>query len=174
MGTPDDKIREFIIARKGEVEGLEDVLGFLNGRSSDLKHNVESIQKSSVSILAALDRINIAIDSQLLRVDTASGETLVQQLLDAIAEIRRAVRAEEQATVREFGFAYGSLNTVNETFKTLNEKLESAKTAVKNQKDLLDRSVEGDHKARDVGERPISLKEQRKFEEIVSNEEKSE
>ena len=171
MSTSEEKIREFIVAREGEIEGLENFLGHISERHSGANGNVERVQMTSTAILAALDRINVAIDSQLLKIDSTNSETLVQQLLDLIAAVRRAVRTEEQTATREFGFVYGTLNMTSETGKTLSEKISSAKSSIANQKELLKRAESGDISERTVGERPVSLKDQRKFDEIVNSEE---
>ena len=173
MSASEDKIKDFVIARSGEIEGLESVLKHLSERSQDFQNNTVRVQSSSKSILSTLDRLNVALDTQLLRVDTSSPETLVQQLLDVLVEVRRAIRLEEQTAVREFGFVYGALNTNNEIVNTLNEKIESARASVNNQKELLQRAEVGDPSRRPTGTRPIPLKDERKFDEIVNTGETS-
>jgi hypothetical protein len=173
MSDAENKIKDYVIAREGEVEGLENFLLHVSERGHAFKDNVERVQVTSSAILATLDRLNTSIDSQLLKLDATNSETLVQQLLDVITETRRNIRNEEQLIVREYGFVYLSLNTANETAKTLTEKIESAKTSVNNQKILLEKAATGDHNQRAVGDRPVALKDRRKFDEIVNNDEKS-
>ena len=112
----------------------------------------------------------ILVVFRLSKIDN-DGKVLAQQLFDVISEVRRSIRVEEQTAAREFGFVYGALNTVNEVTKTLNEKIASTKASVSNQKELLERAAAGDPTNRDIGERPISIKDQRKFDEIVNNDE---
>jgi hypothetical protein len=175
MSTAEDKIRDFLVARGGEVEGLEAFEKHIGDRAEAFKGNVERVQLTSTAILAAFDRVNVAIDSQLLKVNPVDPETITQQLLDVISEIRRAIRNEEQTAVREFGFVYGSLNTASETMKTIGEKITSTKSSVENQKTLLERAdrSDGTEDQRQIGERPIPLKDERTFNQIISNDEKS-
>jgi len=174
MSAPEDKIKDFVVGREGEIVGLTDFLNHLTTREKDFKDNITRSQMTSAAILAALDRINVSIDTQLLRLDASNPETLTQQLLDALVEIRRSIKVEEQTTVREFGFVYGSLNTANEISNTLNEKIESAKTSISNQKELLKRADDSDPSRRPVGTRPIPMKDIRKFDDIVNKDEKGE
>ena len=171
MSTSEDKIRDFVTAREGEVEGLSSFEKHVMERSTAFRDNVERVQLTSSAILSVLDRINVSIDSHLLKLDATSSETLSQQLLDVLTEVRRSIRSEEQAAVREFGFVYGSLNTVNEVGKTIGEKIASARASVENQKTLLERAERNEENVpeRKVGERPVSLKDERAFNQIVSN-----
>lgn len=171
MPSSEDKINSFITAREGEIEGLENFSSHLSARSEDFQSNVVRMQTSAAAVLPVLERLHTVLDTQLLRVNASNSETLTQQLLNILVEIRASLRSEEQSIIKEFGFVYGSTNTANETIKTLNEKIESAKASVSNQKELLERAATGDPSNRDIGERPISMKDQRKFDEIVNNDE---
>jgi len=170
MSNQEVKIRDFITVSEGEIQGIEDVFGHLEERTSDFNNNVSRIQMTSAATLSVLERISTMLDTSMLKVDVSNTETLTQQLLNVLTEVRRSIRTEELGIMREFGFVYGAMNTSNDLSKTLNEKIQSKKASILNQKSLLEKAQSGATiDRRTTGERPIPLKDRREFDKIVND-----
>jgi preprotein translocase subunit Sec63 len=170
MSSQEDKIRNFITISEGEIQGIESVFSHLEERTGDFNNNASRVQMTSTATLAVLERINTMLDTSMLKVDANNTETLTQQLLNVLTDVRRSIRTEELGIMREFGFVYGAINTTNDLSKTLNEKIQSKKASILNQKSLLEKAQSGATiDRRGTGERPIPLKDRREFDKIVND-----
>ncbi len=170
MSSQEVKIRDFITVSEGEIQGIEDVFNHLEERTNDFNNNISRVQVPSAATLVSLERISTMLDTSMLRVDINNAKTLTQQLLNVLTEVRQAIRTEELGIMREFGFVHGATNTSNDLSKTLNEKIQSKKASILNQRLLLEKAQSGDSiDRRELGERPVSLKDRREFDKIVND-----
>jgi hypothetical protein len=174
MSKERDTVLDFIIAREGEVEGLQSLTSVINKRINDQSQNTHTVQKSASSTVAVLERILTSIDVTLLNLNLQNSENVIADAFKALSSVRQVVHREMSSEFRAVGNEEGRLQGLQETNVALQEKTSSAESTVRNQKALLEKIATGESPGiRTVGEKPIPMKDQRKFQSMINDDNQS-
>lgn len=165
-----DAVLDFIIAREGEVEGLQSLTSVLVERTDSQVQNTNEVHREVIGALNALEKISSAIDMSLLNVNIQETEDLAAALFGVITSIRKTVSREVSTSARRLGELEGKVKNFNETLSILKERTVSAESTVRNQKIMLEQVAEGvTPGSRNVGSRPVPLKDSRQFQNLSNS-----
>ena len=170
MSESRDAVLDFIIAREGEVEGLQSLTSVIVEQTNNQVRNADEARREVVGALNALEKIASAIDISLLNVNIQETEDLAAALFNVISSIRKTVSREVSASSRSLGELEGKVKNYNETLSILKERTASAESTVRNQKVMLKQLAEGiDPGSRNIGSRPVPLKDSRQFKNLANS-----
>ena len=167
MESKREAVKDFILAREGEVQGLQDFSGVLEKRKNDQNQNTFEKRIEASSVLACLNRLTSVIDASLINLDLKNSENPSNDFFAVINTIRGAISKEISDSSRDFGLCQGGLANSIDLIKTLDERIQSSSATVRHQKDLLEKVEEGNSIVeRPVGTRPIPTKDKRIFDSL--------
>ena len=168
MSEERNKVLDFIIAREGEVEGLQSLSTVVVDRTNSHGQNSLAVQRESSTAINSLERVSASIDVILINLNFQNSENVIGDAFSAIASIRKTVQNEIAAMYRAVGVTEGKVQAFQEAQSILRDRTSSAETTVRNQRVMLTQLVEGDTPGvRSVGEKPMSLKEKRQFQTLI-------
>ena len=167
-----EAVTDFIIAREGEVQGLQEFAGILQKKRDDQNQNTYVKRIEASSVLSCLNRLTSVIDASLMNLDLKNSENIANDFFVVVNTIRSAISKEISDSSREFGLTQGGLANSTDLVKTLGERIESSEATVRNQKELLEKLELGaDVSDRPIGERPIPTKDKRVFKSLGKEDE---
>ena len=167
MESKREAVKDFILTREGEVQGLQEFSKVVEKRKNDQNQNTFEKRIEASSVLACLNRLTSVIDASLINLDLKNSENPANEFFTVINTIRGAISKEISDTSRDFGLCQGGLANSHDIAKTLDERIRSSESTVRHQKELLEKVEEGSNILdRPVGTRPIPTKDKRIFDSL--------
>lgn len=169
MSDERDRVLDFIIRSEGEIRGLTDAANVIQERKVAHYQNAVSEQSKAAYAIRSLNNVGETLDVSLLNLDIKNSENLIADFFEIVRNVRSSIAREISNASRAAGESHGKFGACEDMQTTFSEKIVSTEAMIKNQKEILGKVEQGGSPGeRSIGERPQSLKAQRAFQEITS------
>ena len=170
MSDARERVMDFILKSEGEIKGFAEASNLVEeSKQNNYQNAVQENAKASYTI-RSLNNVGETVDVSLLNLDLKNSENLIGDFFEVIRNIRASIAREISNASKAAGVSQGKYEVLQDVQTTFAERIVSTESMIKNQKDLLAQVTEGKSPgSRKLGERPVSMKAQRTFEEITKD-----
>ena len=170
MSDTRERVMDFILKSEGEIKGFAEASNLVEeSKQNNYQNAVQENAKASYAI-RSLNNVGEVVDVSLLNLDLKNSENLIGDFFEVIRNIRASIAREISNASKSAGVSQGKYEVLQDVQTTFAERIVSTESMIKNQKDLLAQANAGEAPgSRKPGERPISMKAQRIFEEITED-----
>ena len=153
-------------------DALDAILSELNEHAVNKQNNQVQIANSVKSVDACMHDLLVFIDNEMLNLKTQDNESLLNDLLGIISNIKSYAITTVKKAHRAQAGQVGQLEGLTAVMTLLTERREGIRSTISDFQKLSEESDEdGNIESRSVGDRPVSEKTKREYQKIVTDSE---